>query len=128
MDCKRLGDERDYLRDFALHAIDKPHKYIWTSMRTINWHISPCGPRILSLLGVPPEDAWSMNRTGVVTVLRESGEEEIAEDYSQYYMNGWKYFLSTYQDHQAARDALVSAIRVLERGVKIADSWSAAQS
>jgi len=124
MDCKRLGEEAEYLRTFALHAIDKPYKYIWTSVRTINWHIAPSGPRILSLLGMPPEDAWSMNRTRVVAFLIEKGEEAVARDYSSYYTHGWKYFLSGYRDHDAARNALSSAVRVLRRGVEIAGSWS----
>lgn len=127
MDCKRLSDEAEYLRDFALHAIDKPHKYIWTSMRTINWHISPSGPRMLSLLGIPPEDAWSMNRTSIVRLLEEKGEKKTAQDYSEYYLQGWQYFLSSFEDHNAARNALSSAVRALRRGVEIADSWSSKQ-
>jgi hypothetical protein len=124
MDCKRLSDEAKYLSDFALHAIDKPHKYIWTSMRTINWHMSPSGPRMLSLLGIPPEDAWSMNRTSIVRLLEEKGEKETAQNYSEYYLQGWQYFLSGFEDHNAARSALSFAVEVLRRGVEIADSWS----
>jgi hypothetical protein len=124
MDCRRLSDEAEYLRDFALHAIDKPHKYIWTSMRTMNWHISPSGPRMLSLLGIPPGDAWSMNRTSIVRLLEEKGERKAAQDYSKYYLEGWQYFLSNFDNHSAARNALSCAVEVLRRGVEIADSWS----
>jgi hypothetical protein len=65
-----------------------------------------------------------MNRTNIVRLLDEKGEKKTAKDYSEYYLQGWQYFLSSFDDHNAARNALSSAVEVLKRGVEIADSWS----
>ncbi len=124
MDCRRLAEEEGYLRDFGLHVIDKPGSYIWTSLRTISWHVSPSGPRMLSLLDVPPEEAWSVNRTRTVAMLGERGEDGAARDYSEFYLQGWAYFLSGGRDNDAARSALSSGLRVLKRGVEVARAWS----
>jgi hypothetical protein len=123
MDCRRLAGEEGYLRDFGLGVIDKPGKYLWTSLRSISWHVSPSGPRILSLLGVPPEEAWSVNRTRAVAMLGERGEEAAARDYADYYTQGWAFFLSGGRDNGAARFALSSGLGVLKRGVEVAGEW-----
>lgn len=128
MDCKRLESEQEYLLELGLNVIDKPFRYIWTAVRMINWHISPSGPRILSLLGVPPEDAWSMNRSKIVKVMEEKKETAVAHDYANYYLHGWEYFLSDFENWGAARSAMSSGISMLRRGVEIAKSWHMSHS
>lgn len=119
---RQLIELEDYLRIFPLHVVDKPGRYLWQSLRQMVWRVSPVGPKVLVLLGLAAERAWGMNRTAAVSELKTLGEERLAEDYADFYVSGWKYFLSDYADHDAARSALASAVRAMERGVEIARS------
>ena len=123
IDCRRLISEESFLLRFPLHTVDRPSRYLWESLRLLVWHVSPTGPRALHLLGVPTEKAWSINRTSTVTLLREIGERQLAQDYSDFYLFGWEYFISKYSNTDAGRSSLVSGVRALSRGVEIAKSW-----
>ena len=123
IDCNRLISEEEYLSRFPLHVIDKPSRYIWDSLKVLVWRVAPTGPRVLHILGMPTEKAWSINRTKIVSFLKEMGEYQLAHDYSVFYLFGWKYFLSKYSDSNAGRSALMSGINVLNRGVEIGRLW-----
>ena len=123
IDCNRLISEEKYLSRFSLHVIDKPSKYLWDSLKGLVWRVAPTGPRVLHILGMPTEKAWGINRTKIVSFLKEMGEYQLAQDYSDFYLFGWKYFLSNYSDSNAGRSALMSGINVLNRGVEIGKSW-----
>jgi len=116
LDAKRLAGEAEYLARFPMRVSDKPAKYLWEALRGIVWRVSPTGPRVLYLLGVPFADAWTANRTGVVALLEDLGESEFADRYTRFYLSGWDYFLSGYADHDAGRRALLAGIDVIRRG------------
>jgi len=122
-DCKYLLEQEKYLHGYPQHAVDKYAKYLWQSLRTMVWHVSPTAPRVLSILGAPFEHAWSMNRTTMVTLLEEQGHNELARDYAQFYSTAWEYFLSNYEDTEAGRAAALSGIRVLQKGVELARAF-----
>jgi len=123
-DCNSLLSQEEFLSGLPLQSIDRPSKYIWQALRLVSYRVSPAGPRVLHLLGVPTETAWSVNRTRAVSLLTEMGEDRMARDYADYYRFGWEFFLSGYSDGDAGRSALVAGAGALARGVEIAASWS----
>ena len=106
IDAEMLQVSYEAVRDLPRQAIDRPGRYIWTSLRNLSWRVSPTGPRVLDLLGMDPDQSWSMNRSGVVRALRARGQDHLADRLTEYYLCGWDYFLSGYQDMAAARRAL----------------------
>ncbi len=123
IDCNHLLEEEEFISKFPLHIIDKPSKYLWQSLRNLVWHVSPVGSRVLSLRGILYERAWAINRTKTVTLLKELDEHHLANEYIQFYVSCWEYFLSHYSDVDAGRKAIISAMKVLSKGVKIARQY-----
>jgi len=129
IDGDKLLGEGEFLARFPLQVVDKPARYLWESLRSMVWHVSPLGPRVLHLLGLPTAEAWSLTRTRVVSLLKAMDESQLAHDYAEFYLSGWRYFLSKYRDSDAARSALASGVSALNRGVEIAKTWlSSAQA
>jgi len=117
---RQLLELTEYSQRFPLRAVDKPARYVWELLRHIVWNVSPVAPKVLILRGVPPEDAWRINRTALLPRLCEVGEEALAEAYAGFYLNGWKYFLSNRADTDAGRAALFCGTEVIRRGIEIA--------
>jgi len=124
-DCKRLLVEAEYLARLPGQAVDRPAGYIRESLRQMSWRVSPAGPRVLHVLGLPTEKAWSVNRTEAVGLLREMGEAALAQDYADYYLHAWEYYLSGHTDGTAGRSSLMAGAKVLSRGGEVAESWLA---
>lgn len=122
IDCNRILSEEEFILDFPLRVIDKPSKYLWFSLKSLVWHVSPLCPRVLHILGTPTSEVWSVNRTRITSMLREKGESQLAKDYAEFYLFGWKYFLSNYKDTNAGRSSMIYGINVLRRGIEIAKS------
>ena len=123
-DCMRLLDGEEFLKKrLPRQAVDRPARYIWQTLRLMSWRASPTGPRVLHILGLPTEEAWSVNRTVAVSLLEEMGEENLAQDYADYYLNAWEYYLSGYTDGNAGRASIVAGAKVLNRGGEIARAW-----
>ncbi len=125
IDCRRMLDESEFLRRLPSKIIDRPGHYLWEALRSIAWHISSVGPRVLHLAGIPMDEAWSMNRTRMVQELARRGEEEFAETYATYYLAAWQYFFSGHTYEPAASEAIASGAEVVRRGIAYASEWSA---
>ena len=125
VECERLLADGAYLADYPLHIIDRFGRYIWESLRTLAWRVSPAGPRALHILGVDTAPAWSVNRTRIVAMLAELGEAELADRYLEFYIAGWRYFNSSYEDYDAGRAAIGAGVEALGRATEIAANWLA---
>ena len=125
-DSDNLVEDSEWAKHSGLSVIDKPGRYLWQAMRSVTYRVSPSGPRVLHILGVDTEDAWSMNRTRTTTAMRDRGLDSLADDYTDYYMSSWDYFLSGLKDTVAGRAAVAAAVRVLDQGAAIAHEWLAA--
>lgn len=123
IDCKHLIDEEQFLLKFPLHIVDKPSKYLWQSLKNLIWRVSPVGSRVLSIMGTPYEKAWGINRTKIVALLKEVREHQLVQDYSQFYLSAWDYFLSNYTDTDIGRKAIIHGINALGKGIQIAKSY-----
>ena len=58
--------------------------------------------------------------------MRDRGLDGLADDYTDYYMSSWDYFLSGLEDTDAGRSAIAAAVRVLDEAAAIARQWLAA--
>lgn len=110
----------EILAGFPLSWIDKPGKYLFLALRDLSWRVGPAGSRVLSLLGVEFDRAWGSNRTEIYAQLQELGQAEFAQRYAGFYLEGWRFFLSGYQDSEAGRRALLAGARVIELGLDLA--------
>lgn len=126
IDRQRLLEHKEFLAVLPMTVMDKPGKHLWPALRLLSWRVSPVGPRVLSLLGVPYEEAWGTNRTRIVELLTAFGVAQLAADYAAFYLHGWDYFLSGYKDGDAGRLAVLSGARALEGGIAIAEAWPGA--
>ena len=126
VDSTRLLEGQQRLDAWPLRIVDKPAHYLRSALWGLVWQVSPVAPRVVHLLGVPAEHAWSENRTHLVARLQDVGEEELAEEYARFYITGWDYFLSGHRDAGAGRQVFLSGIRVIRRGVEIARTWQGA--
>ncbi len=123
IDAENLLATAEAVAEMPMQVVDRPGRYNWTSLRNLSWRVSPTGPRVLDLLGMDPDQAWSMNRTGVDSALRERGQDPLADRLAEYYLSAWDYFLSGYRDTDAAR----RTIRAGAAAVTIAGEVAAAR-
>jgi len=114
-----LLEQASYLEMLGSQVIDKPGFYAREVLRRMVWRVSPSVPRLLEVLGLRIEDVWSANRTQLVRLLESIGECELGADYAEFYLQGWKYFLSAYGDSAAGRQAIHHGARVLKRVMAI---------
>ena len=70
-------------------------------------------------MGMPPYEAWTLNRTSIVGELAQRGEESLARHYADFYLAGWDGFRSGFQDESAARRALSAAFQLYAEGVSL---------
>ncbi len=119
---RSLLEESKAVADLPWIVVDKPGRYLWMALRNITWHVAPAVPKVLVLDGVHPGEAWSMNRTALVGRLEWADRAEMAEDYAQFYLSAWRYFLSGYADQDAARAALLAGARVMREGARVASA------
>ena len=124
-ECGRLIEDGSHVSRLPLQVVDRPGKYLWEMVRALVWRVSPTGPRVLHISGVETEEAWSLNRTGVVPALRDLGLGSLADSSAGFYVSGWEYFLSSYKDTDSGRAAIGHAVQVLTEGAEIARSWLA---
>ncbi len=118
----RMPSYTDVLATLPGTLIDKPGAYIISLLRSLNWRVSPIGPIVLLLRGMPWSQVWLLNRTQIIKLLEEHGEAALAADYSTYYLSAWDYFLSGYTDSAAARRAVTAAVQVLKRSREVASA------
>ena len=72
--------------------------------------------------------AWSLNRTGIVSLLAEMGKLELAGSYLEFYAAGWRLFNSRYQDFEAGRSAARAGVQAVSRAAEIGSRWLAGAS
>ena len=108
IDAENLRTSYEAIIAMPMQVLDRPGRYSWTSLRNLSWRVSPTGPRVLDLLGMHPDQSWTMNRTGVDRALREHGQRKLADKLTDYYLSAWDYFLSNYRDTDAVRRAILS--------------------
>jgi len=121
-DRAMLMEPQAFLAGLFDSVMDRPGKYLFEVLRQLSWRVGPTGSRVLSVLGAGLEDAWGGNRTQVYHRLNGLGQVEMAEQYAAFYLHAWNFFLSGYQNANAAREAVLAGSRVLKTGLAIASA------
>jgi hypothetical protein len=117
---KLMLEHEEHLGRMGERVSDRTGRHLWEILRPMGWRVSPTGPRVLELRGVPYVDAWGVNRTAIVRSLQGVGEGDLADDYSAFYLHTWQYVLSGHEDGEAGRRAIEASVRVLRRGIAVA--------
>ena len=119
-DRRQLLGQRDALDDLVWRMLDNTGPHARSNIRHMNWRVSPVAPRVLSVLGLPTIEAWSLNRTQLIAALRDRNRSTLATAYTAYYESGWRCFRSDYADRAAVSAALDAAVAVIQEGAQIA--------
>lgn len=112
IDRFNLIEQEDFLATLPKTIIDRTGIDLWTLIRRMVWRVSPSPIRLLTQTHDEPMDLWNFNRTELVAILEEKGYEQIAENYQDYYYEGWLAFLDGFSDS-------VSMRRVISLGFEI---------
>ena len=115
VDMKNLMDLEKTLDTLPLNTVDRVGLDLWQLIRRLCWLVSPTPVRLLTQLEDHPEEVWSWNRTKVCRKLVDHNFNDLAEEYSQYYLAGWEMFQTRFQDSNAMRKVLYRAYNVLEK-------------
>lgn len=100
--------------------LERPGHHLFALVRSLSWRVAPLGPRILSVLGVDYDRAWSANRTTVVHRLCDLGQTRLAGHIVDFYEAAWDAYLSGWADGDAGRVVFASAVRALRLGATVA--------
>ncbi len=100
--------------------LERPGHHLFALVRSLSWRVAPLGPRILSVLGVDYDVAWSGNRTSVVRRLCDLGQDGLAGHVVTFYEAAWDAYVSGWADGEAGRTAFASAVRALRLGATVA--------
>ena len=119
-DAERFAaDARHVAGELAGRLIDRPGRLVWNVVSTLAWRVAPAAPRLLTLLGTNPYEAWSWNRTHLVEELLRQGCDAVAQAYADFYLAGWDGFTSRFEDASAGRRAVLATERLFAEGSKV---------
>ncbi|MCK4849167.1 MAG: hypothetical protein KAT16_09090, partial [Candidatus Heimdallarchaeota archaeon] len=124
IDKKNLESEiQPYVNSLPEKVIDRSRMDYWNLVRQFNWRVSPTPVRVLTqVLTDSPYDIWTWNRTMIVDKLREHGFNSLANSYTNYYIIGWKLFLSKFTNFEYYRTLIKNGYLVLSQSISILKS------
>ncbi len=114
VDRFRLMEEEDFLASLPKSVIDRTGIDLWTLIRRMVWRVSPSPIRLLTQTHDEPMDLWNFNRTELVAILEEKGYEQIAENYQDYYYEGWLVFLDGFSDSVSMRSVISLGFEIIK--------------
>lgn len=103
----------------TVDLLERPGHHLLAALRQLGWRVSPLGPRVLSVLGAGYATAWSANRTEVVALLADRGQEELAGRITRFYEAAWDGFRSGWRDAEAGRAAFAAGVHALRLGARV---------
>ncbi|MCK4972052.1 MAG: hypothetical protein KAS52_01940, partial [Candidatus Heimdallarchaeota archaeon] len=114
VDRFRLIEEEDFLSSLPRSVIDRTGIDLWTLIRRMVWRVSPSPIRLLTQTHDNPMDLWNCNRTDLVAILEDKGYEQIAENYQDYYYEGWVAFLDGFSDSDTMRRIISLGFEIIK--------------
>ena len=107
-----LRGHQEFVARIGASLLDKPGRYLETTLRYLTWRVSPSLPLLLLVHGADWAECWSSNRTGIVSSALDRGWHEAVEHYCAYYRACWGWVLSRGGDDATLVDAVVSASKL----------------
>ena len=114
IDRFRLIEEEDFLSKMPKSIIDRTGIDLFTLIRRMVWRVSPAPVRLLTQIDDCPMDLWSVNRTELARLLEEEGYEQIAENYQDYYYEGWLGFLEGFSNSDNMRRIISLGFEIIK--------------
>jgi hypothetical protein len=120
---RALSDLTDYLRILPEKTFDRSNLDYWIQLRSMTWRVSPTPVRLLTqLLDISPYKVWTWNRSTIVKELINQDLASLAISYQNFYLSGWKLFLSGFSETEYYRkilnhghSVLFSTLRIIEK-------------
>ena len=110
-DKKRaLSDLTDYLSILSEKTFDRSGMDYWIQLRSMTWRVSATPVRLLTQLldisQISPYEVWTWNRSRIVKELITQDLTSLAMSYQNFYLSGWKLFLSGFSETGHYREML----------------------
>ena len=115
-----LVDLPEYLKSLSEKTFDRSGLDYWIQLRGMNWRVSPTPVRLLTqFLQCSPYEIWTWNRSKIVRKLIDQDLTSLAEAYQNFYLSGWKLFLSNFSETKYYLDLLKHGYSVLSKAQNI---------
>jgi len=114
IDLENLLSLTEFVKKIPGRVVDRTGLDFWAIIREMTWRVSPSPIRLLTQTAENPIDVWSWNRTRTTNELREQGYSKIADHYRDYYLAGWKLFISGFTSSVDFRQTLANGYYVLQ--------------
>ncbi|MFV2014626.1 MAG: hypothetical protein ACC656_04320, partial [Candidatus Heimdallarchaeota archaeon] len=114
IDMNNLKELDNYLAVLPDSYFDKVGLDYWSSLRQLNWRVSPSPVRILTQLLSDPMIIWTWNRTKIKDELEKQNLTDIAHVYEEYYLNGWELFKSNITSTKYFQKCLLTGSNLIE--------------
>jgi hypothetical protein len=99
----QISELKTYIDKLPNRILDKNSLSMKKFLKDLSWRINPQAANFLVFHDVNYDDAFSMNRTDIVSTLRKVGFKDEAKDFEGFYYYAWKYFLKNkYSDMKNA--------------------------
>lgn len=115
----QILEHEEYLENIRKRGWSKTGKALEKYLHDLSWRLSSSASNFLCAHNYTYEEAWSLNRTGIVKELKKLKFNRLAKEYKDYYNYGWKYFYSGKSSD--CRKAIVSgheALRLMIEKIK----------
>jgi hypothetical protein len=114
IDMNNLLDLEPYLAVLPDSYFDKVGLDYWSSLRQLNWRVSPSPVRILTQLLSDPMNVWTWNRTKIKIELEAFNLNDLVNIYEEYYLNGWELFKSNITSTKYFQRCLLTGSNLIE--------------
>ncbi len=104
MDKKSLLQEKPFIDSIPDIFFEQSGFDYYTLLYRLCSRMSPCPIRLLTqVLPDNPHDIWALNKSSIFKLLQKNGFTTIAENFEQFYLNGWRLFESSFMDMNVFR-------------------------
>ncbi|MBE0525931.1 hypothetical protein E4H12_11570 [Candidatus Thorarchaeota archaeon] len=108
IDRQNLMNYQEYIEVLPRRLFDRTGLDYWFIIREMCWRVSPAPVRLLTQITEDPLEVWSWNRTTIAQTLRSHDYNEIADHYTDFYVQGWDLFLSAFTNSEAYRNCIAA--------------------
>ncbi len=115
IDLKNLVELEEYLQWLPMGAMDRAGFDFWSLIRQMLWRVSPSPIRVITQTHDNAYEVWNWNRTKISAYLLEMDLEEIERFYKEFYMAGWRLFISGFASRVEFRNVVNNGYYLLKR-------------
>ncbi|MFW9966953.1 MAG: hypothetical protein ACFFEA_07350, partial [Candidatus Thorarchaeota archaeon] len=114
IDLKNLVELEEYLQWLPMAAMDRAGFDFWSLIRQMLWRVSPAPTRLITQIHSDPYEVWNWNRTKICEKLLDMGLDHIESFYREFYMAGWRLFISGFTSLADFRKVVLNGYGLLK--------------